>query len=94
MAVTDLLVHGQKVTRDSADLGQDETVAPDLSLVLETVGSDHLELGVETLLVIGTPRSLGGLGKVTKLITHHFCFLISSFCLRRAKRTLRNLGFL
>jgi len=59
-----LLVHGQKVTRDSADLGQDKTIAPDLTLVLEAVGSDHLELGVKALLVVGTPRGLGGLRKL------------------------------
>ena len=49
-----LLVKGQQGTGGSADLGERVLDAPHLTLVLEAVLTDALELGVQTLLLEGT----------------------------------------
>merc|ERR1719502_1522464 len=59
------LLEGEQLTSHGPHLGEHKADAPDLTLVLETVGADELELGIETLLVIGTPWTLGCLGEVT-----------------------------
>jgi len=56
-----LLVQGEKLTSSLADLGQGVLDTPDLTLVLQAVLANELELLVETLLLEWTAWSLGGL---------------------------------
>ena len=52
---------GQEGTGGLTELGEGELDAPDLALAPEAVLADELELAIETLLLVGTPRRLGGL---------------------------------
>lgn len=65
-----LLVKGEQVTSDGTDLTESQLDAPDLTLVLETVLSDKLELGIDTLLLERTSRGLSSLAVYSVVSTH------------------------
>lgn len=57
-----LLVSGQKITSGSSDLGQLEVGSVDLSLVLQTILTSELQLGIQTsglVRLLGDGVSLG-----------------------------------
>jgi hypothetical protein len=56
-----VLLKGEKVTSGRSDLGKGVHNPPDFSLVLETVLTDNLELGVKSRLLVRSSRGLSSL---------------------------------
>ena len=54
-------IQGQEGTGSLASLGEGKMDTPQLRLVLQSELSDEAELVIETLLLVGTTRSVGGL---------------------------------
>jgi len=57
-----LLVHGEKLTSGTSNLGEGELDTPHLTLVAQTIFADSLQLGVKTSGLEGPTRDLVGLG--------------------------------
>jgi hypothetical protein len=70
-----LLVKSKQLTGSGTDLGKGKLGAPDLTLAAETVLAEQLHLLIETLLLIGAPRGLGGLSivPVAAALGHFVC---------------------
>jgi len=67
-----LLVLGEEHAGSGANLGENQAHTPDFLLVLETILTDDLKLGVETLLLERTTWGPRVLGEITELGTSHF----------------------
>mmetsp|Transcript_31207 Transcript_31207/g.58169 ORF Transcript_31207/g.58169 Transcript_31207/m.58169 type:complete len:216 (+) Transcript_31207:80-727(+) len=65
-----LLRQGHEVPGNRTNLGKSVLHAPDLTLVLETVHANELELAVKALLLERTARRPGGLATVAVIFSH------------------------
>ena len=65
-----VLLKSQQVTSSRSDLGKSVHDSPNLSLVLQTVRSNNLELGVKSRLLVRSSGGLSGLGIVAIVLSH------------------------